>query len=67
MGQKYQSIELVVVDVAQNPKLAADFGVFTVPVVILTIEDKENERWIRSFGLIELEQKLDRLISIMEE
>lgn len=65
MGEKYQDIELQVIDVMRCPELAADLGVFTVPVVILTIEDKENERWIRSFGLIEIEGKLDRLISIM--
>ena len=63
--EKYPQISLEVINTKEQIKVAADYSVFTIPVLILTIDDKENDRWVRSFGLLEVEKKLDRLISIM--
>jgi thioredoxin-like negative regulator of GroEL len=63
--EKYPQISLVIINTKEQIKLAADYGVFTIPMLILTIDDNENDRWVRSFGLVEVEKKLERLISIM--
>jgi thioredoxin 1 len=63
---KFPQIRLKSYDVGEQPKLAADFGVFTVPVLILTVDGKESQRWVRNFGLAEVEQKLSRLITLIE-
>lgn len=62
---KFPQILLKVYHVPEQPKLAADFGVFTIPVLILTIDGKESQRWVQNFGLAEVDQKLSRLITLI--
>lgn len=67
LSQNYPQIILEVHSVEEQPKIAAEFGVFTVPVAILSVDGKESERWVRSFGVIEIEQKLQRIITLINE
>lgn len=64
VSQKFPQILLESILVDEQPKVAADFGVFTVPVLLLTIDGKESQRWVRNFGLAEVEQKLSRIITL---
>jgi thioredoxin-like negative regulator of GroEL len=63
--RKFPQIPLELHDVEEQPRVAAEFGVFTVPVLILTVDGKESHRWVRNFGLMEMEQKLSRLITLI--
>ncbi len=65
ISRKFPQILLNVYHVQEQPKLAADFGVFTIPVLILTIDGKESQRWVRNFGLVEVDQKSSRLITLI--
>lgn len=62
---KFPQIRMELHDVGEQPRLAAEFGVFTVPALILTVDGKESHRWVRNFGLAEVEQKLSRLITLI--
>jgi thioredoxin-like negative regulator of GroEL len=48
------------IDVSQNPKLAADFQIFTVPVILVYFEKNEFIRKVRNISLIELEKEISR-------
>lgn len=61
----YNQVELQSYTVTDDPKIAADFGVFTVPVLIFTVDGVESQRWVRAFGLSEVKQKMDRIISLI--
>ncbi len=65
ISQQFPQVILEIHSVEESPKIAADFGVFTVPVAILSIDGKESERWVRSFGIIEIQQKLQRIASLI--
>lgn len=67
LSQNFPQILFEVHSIEKQPKIAAEFGVFTVPVAILTIDGKESGRWVRSFGVTEIEQKIERIITLLNE
>ena len=67
LNQNFPQILLEVHSIEEQPKITAEFGVFTVPVALFTIDGKESERWVRSFGVVEIEEKLKRIITLINE
>ena len=63
---EYNQVSFEVVNVERNPKKAADYSVFTLPVAVVEMEGKEYGRFVGSFSLIEVETMLNRLISLFE-
>jgi hypothetical protein len=63
--QNYPQITLTILNVEDNPKECSDYGVYSAPSLILFVDNKENHRWVRNFGLFEVEQKLIRVISLI--
>lgn len=51
-----------VVDVEEEPELAGQAMVFTLPVVILKQNDREMFRFARSFAVYQVLEKLKQLI-----
>lgn len=51
------------IDVAEQREEAAQNMVFTLPVVIIKYEGKEMKRFARAFGVNQVVEYLDRLIS----
>ena len=66
ISKSYPDIKIEVIDVNTFPDIAAQHLVFTVPVVLILVEDKEQYRFARSFSVTEVMDKLDRLNSIYE-
>ena len=64
--KSYPDIKIEVIDVNSNPDIAAQHLVFTVPVVLIVVDSKEQYRFARSFSVAEVMDKLDRLNSIYE-
>ncbi len=63
--EKFPTIEFEVHPIEKQPEIAAKFGVFTAPVLILTIDNQESERWVRAFGLVQVEEKLNRILTLI--
>jgi len=59
-GENYSEIKLIYINVEKLPELAAQYSVFTVPVVLTIFEGKETFRKARSFGVQELAELIDR-------
>ncbi|MDD2413506.1 MAG: thioredoxin family protein [Bacteroidales bacterium] len=52
------------VDTNLNPILAASHSVFTVPVAVFRSENKEYNRWVRSFSIQEIIAYCQRMLMI---
>ncbi|OFY25222.1 MAG: hypothetical protein A2W98_02115 [Bacteroidetes bacterium GWF2_33_38] len=67
INEKFSNLSLEVIDTRQNPIIAADNQVFTIPVLIIYFESKEYQRFVRVFSLEDVKQKLERLVSLSEQ
>lgn len=65
ISRGYERLDVRYVDAAASPEIAGQFGVFAVPVYILSVNGKEAMRFSRHFGIGELENavaRYDRLL-----
>jgi thioredoxin-like negative regulator of GroEL len=56
----YPLLDFEIVEVEKQPEIAAQFNVFTIPVVVIFFDDKEHFRFVRNFSASEIDQKLER-------
>jgi hypothetical protein len=61
IDDRFKDINKAKVYLGDMPTLKGSLGVFNVPVVCIYFEGKEFTRFIRVFGIDEIEEKLDRL------
>jgi thioredoxin 1 len=61
MTNNYPEMALVYVDCAHSPDIAAQHGVFSLPVVQLYIEGRLSLERGRSFSLLELDTQMERI------
>ncbi|MFT5819048.1 MAG: thioredoxin 1 [Crocinitomix sp.] len=59
-SENYPLLEFEIIAVEKSPEIAAQFSVFTIPVLIILFDDKEHFRFVRNFSGIEIDQKLKR-------
>ncbi len=57
----FPEVNVRVVDVEEQPELAGQSMVFTLPVVIIKLDDKEMYRVARSFSVYQVLQKIQQL------
>lgn len=62
---KYPALEFETVEVQKNPELAAQHGVFTIPVLVVLFEGKEHFRFVRNFATRDIDEKLERTYGLM--
>ncbi|WP_417590052.1 thioredoxin family protein [Owenweeksia hongkongensis] len=62
--ENFQEVNIRVVDVEEEPELCGQSMVFTLPVVILKLDDKEIHRFARSFSVYQVLEKLKQISSI---
>ena len=62
--EKFPLMEMKEINIKDFPEIAAKFGVFTIPVILVYFEGKEFIRKIRNTGIYELEQELSRPYSL---
>ena len=63
--EHYPKIEQVYIDIEKLPEVAAQYSIFTIPVVLIFFEGRENYRKARAFGVQELAELVDRPYSLM--
>jgi len=63
--EDFDRVKLSFVDVYNNPEIAAQNGIFTVPTILLLFEGKEHLRISRNIGVDELREKIRRPYNVM--
>lgn len=58
---KYPNVTIEIVDVQEDPELAGQHMVFTLPVVILKLNGREVSRFARSFSVHQVMEQINRL------
>lgn len=61
--ENFPEVTIRVVDVEEEPELAGQSMVFTLPVVILKFDGREMFRFARSFAVYQVLEKLEQLSS----
>ena len=56
------NIPFETVDLEQNPEMKGKYLLFSAPSLIIFNGDKEAKRFVRNFGLIEVENFIKRVI-----
>jgi thioredoxin-like negative regulator of GroEL len=64
---KFPKIRQIYLDAHENPKISTNFGVFSVPTMLVFLDGKEFIREGRAVSLYQLEEKLQRPYSFMVE
>ena len=66
ISEKFSKLPVTVIDAEEQQELAAQHLVFTLPVVLIMYEGKEQHRFIKSFSVGEVMEKLERMIQLMQ-
>lgn len=61
---EFDNVLFEYIDIRNQPSLAADYSVFTVPTVLLLADGKEMVRFVRSFGIDQIREKLTRYVQL---
>lgn len=65
ISRNFSEVTITIIDVEKQQKLAAQHFVFTLPVVLIMVNGNEQHRFARSFSVIEVRQKLERIKQLM--
>lgn len=65
--ENFPIVKAVHVDADDVPEIAGQFSIFTVPVVLVFVEEKEMIRKARFVPVEEFRAELSRLIALVEE
>lgn len=60
ISHRFPEIEFEEIASHQYPEIAAHFGIFSAPTLLVFFEGKEFLRYVRNLSLLELEEKLRR-------
>ena len=63
---KYPDVHLTMMRSEYYPKWSAEHGIFTAPILLIFADGREVMRYGRNISFQEIEEKLDRLIELME-
>lgn len=66
MIKKYKEVNMAYIEVSEVLEVTEKYSVYTFPAVVLYIGNKEYIREARFISLEELEEKIQRLISIIK-
>lgn len=61
LEEKFPTWNFLRVNTLENPEVAGDYSVFTVPTILVFLDGKELNRWSRNFSIDEIEVYLERL------
>jgi thioredoxin 1 len=62
--ENFSFVDLTIVDIKKTPIIAADNQVFTIPSLIIFLNNQEQFRFVRVFSLVQIQEKLERLKEI---
>ncbi len=61
----FSKIPLRTIYIEEEAVLSAQFSVFTLPVLLILVDGKEQFRFVRSFSVLEVQEKLQRLVDLI--
>jgi thioredoxin-like negative regulator of GroEL len=62
----YPKIKLVYIDARAVPSAAGQLSVFTIPTVLMFVQGKEYFRLVRTFGITEIEERIEKIYAHFE-
>jgi len=65
LAEKYPKFQFNYINTVDQPEIAAQFQVFTVPTVLVFFEGKEYYRYSRNIGISQLDEALSRPYQLM--
>lgn len=65
ISEEFPRIEIVEIDTVASPTVAAQLGVLSVPTVVLFFDGRETSRFVRTFGIDELRQAIERPYAVL--
>lgn len=65
--QQFPTVDIIEIKTEQAPELISRYSVFTVPVVMFFVEGRDYIREVRSFSVVELAQKMEKIINIYKD
>lgn len=63
----HPSIESCIIDISTQQKISAQLSVFSIPAVLFYAQGKETIREARYFSVEQLEEKIERYQTLLEE
>jgi len=61
LTSEFTEFPLRTIDINSDVAFAAQYSVFTLPVLLILVDGKEQFRFVRSFSVMEVQEKLQRL------
>ena len=65
LENKFPRINFYSIDCDVLPQAAGQFGVLSIPTVVLYLDGRETTRLVRTFSIGELEQSISRLYDLL--
>lgn len=65
LADRHPLLDLRFVDIAANPEIGGQLGIFVVPVLVLYANGQETHRLARYFSMDELESRVARLADLI--
>ena len=67
LAEGHELLQVRYVDMEATPEIAGQYGVFAVPVCILSVQGREAIRFARYFGMHEIEGAVERYSSLLQD
>ena len=67
LAERHELLQVRYVDLEATPDIAGQYGVFAVPVYILSVQGREAIRFARYFGMDEMEGAVERYSSLLQD
>jgi len=67
LAERYESLQVRYVDLEATPEISGQYGVFAVPVYILSVQGREAIRFARYFGMDEMEDAVERHSALLQD
>jgi thioredoxin 1 len=62
---EFPRLDLIHVDTVAVPEAAGQYGVLTVPTLVVCFDGQETTRFVRTFGIDQVRQAIERLYAVM--
>ncbi|MCI4668664.1 MAG: thioredoxin family protein [Bacteroidia bacterium] len=63
----YPNLQLTIIDISEDREAAAQHVVFTTPVLIIKVDGREYERFVRAFSVHQVNEKLEKIVNAFNE
>ena len=61
----YNEVKLLEINAIENKEIAAEYNIFSLPILLLFVDGKETLRIGRNFDILDFEKTVDRYYNII--